>query len=432
MLLGAAMAVGVIGANTTVWGKAGDIKFESLEEVIGLQGNPSAVEEYKLNTKSSEQTKSMQQKSEVYQKQFTTLNVANNQETTATSQTGKVQSYGELLKNGDFSAFALESGIAANWQLEQGKEGTVTPVANSKVETGKQQLIILELNESEQVNLVQDVKVIGKQSYSWKAWHTSLNDNVDAYWEAVFLNSQSQIIDRVKLQNSGVNAKAQTGETPENTATVRIQLVVSGARSSNNIVEAKKASFIVLNKESKEPTSYKYTYDANGRLKVVDTGKKKIHYSYDANGNLLRKTVEEFVEPPVQEPETPVVLPNIGAITSGNKYSFYSPNNFAIPMSGVKLVFKGWYLSQKEVEKVQYYAENSILLGESTYGLNDEMTYFNHPEYNNHNAGFKLTVDMGTKFQQLAPGNYKLSVVIKHKDGSSHKLNQTITLQIAK
>lgn len=65
-------------------------------------------------------------------------------------------------------------------------------------------------------------------------------------------------------------------------------------------------------------------------------------------------------------------------------------------MNEVVFVFKGWYLSEKEIEKVQYYSE-SRLLGESEYGLKDEVAYLNHPEYKNHNAGFELKFDVGKK-----------------------------------
>nr|WP_246098567.1 RHS repeat domain-containing protein [Saccharibacillus brassicae] len=357
------------------------------------------------------------------------------QEASEDSPFTEVQTYGELLKNGDFSIFTSGSDMAENWILEQDTPGSALAVANDKLKMGRQQLITLGLKEAEQVRLIQEAKVMGNQLYSWKAWHTSLGSKADLYWEALFLDADKKIIDRVKLQDATMNAQPQTGKTPANTSTVRVQLIVAGARSSNNVLEVKKASFVVFKKGTPDPnipSKYKYTYDANGRLTLVTTGKAKIRYTYDSNGNVLHKTVEELVEAPIPEPDKPAVLPNIGGITSTNTYSFYSDNGYSMPMKGIKLVFKGWYLSQKEVSRVDYVADNALFLGQSAYGLNDEITYFNHPEYGNHNAGFKLTVDMGSKIDSLNPGLHKLSVYIHHKDGSVHKLEQKVKVEIAK
>lgn len=169
------------------------------------------------------------------------------------------------------------------------------------------------------------------------------------------------------------------------------------------------------------PRNYKYTYDANGRLTHVDTGKRRIRYSYDSNGNLLRKTIEELAELPVTEPEEQATLPNLGEITRLGTLRIWDSNG----KEGILLNSYGWYLSEKEVEKVEYYFNDTLLLGESTYGLNDEATYSKYPEYDNHNAGFKFTIDLISKVPiPLLQKEYKISVVIKHKDGSLHKLEK--------
>lgn len=355
----------------------------------------------------------------------------------------EVQTYEELLKNGDFSLFKQESEVADGWKVEQDPQGAGQAILNNKAETGKQNMIVFGLNNTDQIRLIQEVAATGKQSYGWKAWHASTSTSAEVFWEAVFLSADNQVIGRERLLQPTRKAKYQTGETPEGTSRVRIQLVATG-KGGSAVVSAQKASFIVLKKtpitpapNPSGPSKYTYTYDANGRLMLVDTGKGKIRYRYDANGNLLQKTREGFAEPPVTQPSKPefpeqelAALPDIGELDGGS-YSFYSVND-AASMNGITLSFKGWYLSEKPIEKVQYYWNDNLLIGESTYGLKNDTVYFDHPEYENRNLGFKLNVKMSNYVQQLDAREYKISAVIKHKDGSSHKLENKIKISVLK
>ncbi|MDO3411902.1 hypothetical protein QWJ34_19220 [Saccharibacillus sp. CPCC 101409] len=373
-----------------------------------------------------------------------TLKAKNQFGASAMTKAAAVHSYGELLQNGSFSDFQAGDSTASHWTFEQDQPSGALPLVNDAQPelSWKQRIVVTDLQEGNQVRLWQEASVAGKQPYSWNAEHVLLSSGVLADWEVLFLDADHKLIDKKTLENPETKKVAQKGETPPNTAYVRVQLVLGGKTGAGDVVDVRKASFNILNestqppvKQPSGPTTYKYTYDANGRLTRVDTERGKLKFGYDANGNLLTKTSEGVIKTPAPQPpieeEEPVqeALPELGELRGGGTFTLYGKEN-KVYTQGVRLAFKGWYLSEKEVEKIEYYWNEEKLLGETAYGLSDETTYFNYPQYQNHAPGFKFTLDLGSLFETLEKGDYKVTAVIHHKDGTTHTLETTLHIEV--
>ncbi|WP_037288930.1 fibronectin type III domain-containing protein [Saccharibacillus sacchari] len=360
------------------------------------------------------------------------------------SEPVQIHTYGEVLKNGSFLQFEDGSDLASNWTIEQDepKAALVFKDISEADQSVKQQVVVAGLEKGKQIRIYQKVALAGNKPYSWSASHAVLNSGSDLKWELLFWDENGQLIGKELLKDSTQRAKPQKGTTPDSTAFASLEFIITGKDSSGAVITLNSASLKTLPenevtpvKVPKGPATYRYRYDANGRLTLIETELGKMNFKYNANGNLLARIREGFSAIPDSDDSTPPIntdekLPDIGEITSGSQYQLYGEKGF-VSMKGVNMLVKGWYLSEQKVDKVEYYWNEDTLLGESVYGVADEMTYFNHPEYENHNGGFKFIVQAGSLFDTLPEGPHKLSVVFWHHDGSSHTLEQQILLQVS-
>jgi YD repeat-containing protein len=150
------------------------------------------------------------------------------------------------------------------------------------------------------------------------------------------------------------------------------------------------------------PIKKQYKYNVNNQLTEIKTGNELIKMNYDANGNLLGRT---------------------SLISKGTIESPTNGSNL-IKASGESINLTGWFLDPYIVEKIEVFNDN-VLLGNATIGIQREDIYNLHPNYQNHNAGFKYEII----FNSTTSKTYNLKLVVTNKVGATTELITSFTVQ---
>lgn len=216
------------------------------------------------------------------------------------TQTTQVTTYGEILRNGNFLELEEDMSRVKFWHTDQdlAKSSLSLRRVNSSV-TGESDILSIHLSNSKRgktVLLSQDARVEGKQLYigSGKARVDSATYTGKVNWELQFLNESGDVLMESEWTDH------VTGETPEGTTAVRLRLVMEEKRDEEPMtinvepvsvsIEPEIQETAKLNFQSASPVTYRYQYDVNGRLTLVEMDQNAIQYHYDAKGNLIEKT----------------------------------------------------------------------------------------------------------------------------------------------
>ncbi|MEK3825880.1 fibronectin type III domain-containing protein [Paenibacillus sp. FSL K6-1558] len=213
------------------------------------------------------------------------------------TKTTQVTTYGEIVRNGNFLELEEDMSGVEFWHTDQDLAKSSLKRVNSSVE-GESDVLSIHLSGSTRgktVILSQDARVEGKQFYigSGKARVDSATYTGKLNWELQFLDESGDVLMESEWTDH------VTGETPEGTAAVRVQLVMEEKRDEEPMtvyvepvsvsIEPEIHDTAKLNSLTASPVTYRYQYDVNGRLTLVEMDQGAIQYHYDAKGNLIEK-----------------------------------------------------------------------------------------------------------------------------------------------
>nr|WP_154890110.1 fibronectin type III domain-containing protein [Paenibacillus xylanexedens] len=213
------------------------------------------------------------------------------------TKTTQVTTYGEILRNGNFLELEEDMSGVKFWHTDQDLAKSSLKRINSSV-AGESDILSIHLSDSKRgktVLLSQDARVEGKQFYigSGKARVDSSTYIGKVNWEIQFLDKSGDV-----LMESEWTDRV-TGETPEGTAAVRVRLVMEEKRDEEPMtvyvepvsvsIEPEIHETAKLNSRAASPVTYRYQYDVNGRLTLVEMDQDIIQYHYDTKGNLIEK-----------------------------------------------------------------------------------------------------------------------------------------------
>jgi len=213
------------------------------------------------------------------------------------TKTSQVTTYGEILRNGNFLELEEDMSGVKFWHTDQDLAKNSLKRVNSSV-AGESDILSIHLSDSKRgktVLLSQDARVEGKQFYigSGKARVDSATDTGKVNWELQFLDDSGDVLMESEWTDRVI------GETPDGTATVRVRLVMEEKRDEEPMtiyvepvsvsIEPEIHETAKLNSRATSPVTYRYQYDVNGRLTLVEMDQDAIQYHYDAKGNLIEK-----------------------------------------------------------------------------------------------------------------------------------------------
>ncbi|MGE6577832.1 fibronectin type III domain-containing protein [Paenibacillus xylanexedens] len=231
-------------------------------------------------------------------KEYTfTVRAKQGAEVSELSDSIRVTTYGEILHNGNLLEMEEDKSGIKFWRVHTNQTESSLEIVNSPVDEHSK-VIGINVNSSIQsktVLLSQEVSVNGQQYYIG-AGGASIDSSSNASkvnWKVLFLDMSGNVLMESKLTNT------LTGETPAGTASVRVQLVMEEKQDEEPItvyvepvsfsIEAEIQDNLMVNSQVAEPVTYKYQYDINGRLTVLEMNNDSIQYQYDAKGNLIEK-----------------------------------------------------------------------------------------------------------------------------------------------
>lgn len=214
------------------------------------------------------------------------------------TKTTQVTTYGEILRNGNFLELDEDMSRVKFWQTDQDLAKNSLKRVNSSV-AGESDILSIHLsgsNRGKTILLSQDARVEGTQFYigSGKVRVDSATYTGKVNWELQFLDESGDVLMESEWTDH------VTGETPEGTAAVRVRLVMEEKRDEEPMtiyvepvsvsIEPEIYETAKLNSRATSPVTYRYQYDVNGRLTLVEMDQDAIQYHYDAKGNLIEKT----------------------------------------------------------------------------------------------------------------------------------------------